>query len=152
MKLKKKTQKYLQIGAIALGGILLVGATAAIVGDEKEKTLDSLFGYQVAAIETDGDLDSSAKTNIVSNFVKVDGLKVIVENEDISFKLHYFDDDKEYLSASESMTEFDSTAEDVTVPVGADYVRVEFTHAEDDKITFGERLEYLKDVEVIYEK
>lgn len=152
MKLKKKTQKYLQIGAIALGGILLVGATAAIVGDEKEKTLDSLFGYQVAAIEMDGDLDSSAKTNIVSNFVKVDGLKVIVENEDISFKLHYFDDDKEYLSASESMTEFDASAEDVTVPVGADYVRVEFTHAEDDKITFAERLEYLKDVEVIYKK
>ena len=152
MKIKKKTQKYLQIGAIALGAVMLFGITSAIL-DDGERTLSPLTGYQVAAVETDGDLDKDAKTNIVSNFVPLDKLKVTNENEDISFVLHYYDDDKEFISSSaESMKEYDAAAEGVTVPAGAEYARIEFTHAEDDKISLTELWEYLKDVEVSYEK
>ena len=151
--MKKKTEKALKIGAIVLGAVLVVGSIVAITRETgDEKTLNRWTNFEVAAVDDKGDYDKDAETNIVSVLVEVDGLKVELDNEDLSFEVHYYDKDEEYISSTSALTEYDATDGETVIPDGAKYARVEITHADDDEITFGERLDYLKDVTVTIAK
>ncbi len=145
---KKKQNKWLIGLAIALGAVVLVGATFAIArGSEDTKELSRWTGFEVGAVDEKGDFDKDAETNIVSDLVKVDGLTIELDNEDLSYEVHYYDEDEKYISSTTALTvDYDSAS--VVLPDLAVYARVEITHAEDDEITFGERLDYLKDVTV----
>ncbi len=146
----KKKQMGKIIGGIAgvLAGIIALGTIVGLTRKD-EKTLNRWIDYEVAAVAEDGEFDRKAETNIVSKLVKVEGMKVeIKDNDNLSFKVHYYDEDKEYISSTATLTEFDAQAEDTILPEGAVYARVEFTHAKDDEISFDERIEYLGDVTV----
>ena len=148
MAKKKQMGKFIGIIAGVLAGIIALGTIIGLTRND-EKTLNRWFDFEVAAVEADGDLDKDAETNIVSDLVDVKGLKVeIDDNEDLTFKVHYYDEDGEYISSTAALTEYDAQAEDTVLPEGAEKARVEFTHAKDDEISFDERIEYLGDVKV----
>ena len=147
----KRTGKgWLWIVGGIVAGVVLLGSVVGITrSDDKEKTLNTWFGYEVGAIAEDGDFERSEKTNIVSDLVEVKGLKVEVDDEKLSYVVHYYDKDEKYISSTESFTgKYDAT--EMVIPDDAKYARVEITVSDDDEISLKERLEYLKDVEVKY--
>ena len=147
-KLNKQQKKWLGGIAVALGAVLAIGAVVAIArGNEEGKVLSSWFDFEVGAVDETGKFDKDAKTNIVSDLIEVEGMTIELENEDLSYEVHYYDEDEKYISSTAAMT-LDFDANEAVLPDLAVYARVEITHAEDDEITFGERLEYLKDVTV----
>ena len=151
---KKKLDKGLKIVVIAVAAILGIGAVAGIArGAKDETTLNRWFNYEVAAVNEEGEFEKDAETNIVSDLVEVEGMKVEIDkNDDLTFEVHFYDEDEKYLSSTAALTEFDAQAEDTVLPEGAKYARVEFTHADDDEISFDEMLEYLGDVTITLTK
>lgn len=146
--MKKKTKKLLMWVGALLGAVVVLGSATALSRGDTVK-LNRFTGFEVGAVETDGKVDSEAKTNIVSNMVAVEKLTVKV-GEGMTYKIHYFDEDGEYLESTESMTsDYD---ENVMKPAGAKKAIVEITVTDDDDISFRERLDYLKDVTVEYVK
>lgn len=148
--MKKKTKEII-VGIVAsVAAIFVVGfSAAAFRGDDEATKLNRFTGFEVGAVEADGKVDSEAKTNIVSDMVAVEKLTVKV-GEGMTYKVHYFDEDGEYLESTGDMTsDYD---ENVLKPDGAKKAIVEITVTDDDDISFRERLSYLKDVKVEYEK
>lgn len=147
-KRNKQQKKWLAGIAVALVAVLAIGAVTAIArGNDEGKELSSWFDFEVGAVDETGKFDKDAETNIVSDLIKVEGMKIELDNEDLSYEVHYYDEDETYISSTTAMT-LDFDASEAVLPDLAVYARVEITHAEDDEITFGERLEYLKDVTV----
>lgn len=148
MAKKKQMGKIVGIIAGVLAGIIALGTIIGLTRKD-EKTLNRWFDFEVGAVTEDGEFDKDAETNIVSDLVEVQGMKVKIDkNDDLTFEVHYFDKDEKYISSTAALTEFDAQAKDTVLPEGAKYARVEFTHAKDDEISFDERIEYLGDVTV----
>ena len=150
--MKKKTKEIL-IGVVAaIAAVFVVGLGAsAFRKDDGAVELNRWTGFEAGAIEADGGFDSEANTAIVSDMVAVEALTVSVDDEKLSYKIHYYDEDGEYLESTASMTA-DFAAADIVLPTGAAKARVEIFVEDDDEISFTERLSYLKDVTVEYEK
>ena len=147
---KKSGKTWLWIAGAVVAVIVLFGALIGFTRGDEVK-LNALTGFEVGAVEADGDFKSDEKTNIVSDLIPVEGMKVENDSDELSYVVHFYDKDEEYISSTESFTgKFD--AAEVVIPDTAKYARVEFTHEEDDEISLSERLEYLKDVEVSYVK
>lgn len=146
-KLNKQQKNWLVGIAVVLGAVLAIGAVTAIARGNEEEVLSSWFDFEVGAVDETGKFDRDAETNIVSKLIEVEGMKIELDNEDLSYEVHYYDEDETYISSTAAMT-LDFDANEAVLPDLAVYARVEITHAEDDEITFGERLEYLKDVTV----
>ena len=150
--MRKKTKEII-IGVVAaIAAVFVVGLGAsAFRKDEGKVELSRWTGFEAGAIEADGGFDSEANTAIVSDMVAVKALKVSVDDDKLSFKIHYYDEDGEYLESTASMTA-DYSAADIVLPTGAEKARVEIFVEDDEEISFTERLSYLKDVTVEYEK
>ena len=150
--MKKKTKEIILGVLAAIAAVFVVGfGASAFRKDEGAVELSRWTGFEAGAIEADGGFDKEANTAIVSDMVAVKALKVSVDNEKLSFKIHYYDADGEYLESTASMTA-DYSAADIVLPTGAEKARVEFFVQDDEEISFTERLSYLKDVKVEYEK
>ena len=152
--MNKKTKKYLIYVGAGLAAFAVIGMTAALAANKDDgKDLNPLVSFEVGAIEADGKFDSDAKTNIVSSLVKIDGLKIDIDTgSKLSYEVHYFNADEEYISSTQSMNMDYDAATVSNIPDLAMYVRVEFTHKDDDDITYFERLAYLQDVTVTVKK
>lgn len=150
---KKNGIKNAVIAVLALATVCM--GTALIVNGVSEPTKTLKTGdFHIATIEADGDYDGSGTTSLVSGYINADDLAIeLEENAVVSFKVYYFDKEKEFISVTESYTvETDGYNADEVTPENAKYARVEITPLEDNFISAFEKSEYAAQVTVTVEK
>ena len=149
--MKKKT--YGIIGAV-VAAVLAGGLVANFVADENRvdtKTIGAT-SYQIAMFDTEtGKIDKEDDAHILSNLITTDGLTITTsEDSDVEYVLHWFNEDKDYISSSEAQTG-DWTG---SVVSGAEYVRIEIDPVkdEDGKVSLWELPGYVAQLEVTVNK
>lgn len=139
------------VGGVAAVAIALsAGALAKISSMETTKDI-GFTNYGVGVIESDGSFDETVKQAVVSKYITTEGLTVTVEEDaPVTVELHFYNEDREYLSSLELVEEFTSES---TMPEGAEYVRVEITPTEDeDGVSIFELPGYVSHVDVVVAK
>lgn len=149
--MKKKTM-------VIAGGVLAVALAAGLITnfvmDENRvetKTIGAT-SYQVAVYDVDtGKIDKEDTEHILSDMITVDGLTIkMSEDSNVEYTLHWFNEDKDYLSSSEAQT--DDWAG--TVPTDAKYVRIEIDPVKDEDgvVSLFELPGYVAQLEVTVNK
>ena len=137
---------------IAVLSVLLVATGAALTVNllkDDTKTLKS-SNYSIAAVDTEGEVDKDKNSALVSGFVKVDDLEIeISENATVTYKVHYYNADKEYLSSTATLA---SDYVEGTLTEGTEYARVEITPTDDNYISIWEKSEYVSQITVTVER
>lgn len=149
--MKKKTM-------VIAGGVLAVALAAGLITnfvmDENRvetKTIGAT-SYQVAVYDIDtGKIDKADTEHILSDLITVDGLSIKTsEDSNINYTLHWFNEDKDYLSSSEAL------ADDFAgnVPDGAKFVRIEIDPVKDEDgvVSLFELPGYVAQLEVTVNK
>lgn len=153
MARRKSGFKRFIVGAV----VVLLAATAggAIVkacdnAKEDTKTLKTRH-YNIGVVEEDGDFKKDEKKSLVSDFVNADGLVIDIQDEDVTvtYKVHYYNENEEFISSTDVMTEDYVQGE---LDETAKLARVEITPTEDDKITIFEKSGYVGQVSVTVNK
>ena len=145
---KKSKIQSVVIGVLSAG--LLLSAGALIMNNANESTYElTTSKYEIAELADDGDLVKDGTSSLVSGFVRADDLQIeMSENAVVSYKVHYYDEDKEWLSSTTDLTA-DYTGE---APENAEYARVEITPLNDNYISLFEKAEYANQIKVTVEK
>jgi len=134
--------KTLWIVTFLLIAVLLIGMIFAFVkisDNENTKNVGSnVFNYSVGTLNEQGKYEEADGSIYLKDFTLVDGLTIDVDEDEeteFSYKVFFYDAEKNYLSATEDLTaDFDGTA----VPETAEYFRVVINPTEDNDITFFE--------------
>ncbi len=143
---KKAGLKWWHWVLIALGVVVVGGAVAGVSHASMDELKLNAGAYQVADVDELGRV-YEAKTAIVSKFIETQEVELVFEDKaEISVTIHFYDKDEAFLSSSDALTA-DTT---VTAPEGAEYIRVEIVHEDDDEISFLDKIEYAGQVDVIY--
>lgn len=129
--------------------VLTGGTLTAKMLQDDTKTLKT-SNYSIATVTNEGELDKAKKTSLVSNYVKAKDLDIdITENATVTYKVHYYNADKEYLSSTDILAVDYVESELVE---GTKYVRVEITPTEDNYISIFEKSEYASQIMVTVER
>lgn len=149
--MKKKTLGIVG-GVIALA--LAGGLVANFALDESRvdtKTI-GVTSYQIAAFDTGTQkIDKEDDAHILSDLIATDGLTITTsEDSNVEYVLHWFNEDKDYISTSEAQTG-DWTG---SVASGAEYVRIEIdpVRDEDGVVSLLELPGYVAQLEVTVNK
>lgn len=150
MAKKGKWLDWVVAGVATVAIALSAGALAKVSSMETTKDI-GFTNYSVGIIEEDGSFDKSVKQAVVSDYLSVEGFNITtLEDATVTVDLHFFNEDKEFLSTLETVEEFTSESE---LPEGAKYVRVEITPTEDeDGVSIFELPGYVAQVEVVVAK
>ena len=135
--------KNVVIGALC--ALVVVATLGATIAFSKVDSVDlGKSSYQIASI-VDGEVDKADKSSLVSNFVEVKGLKIeVAENAKASYVVHYYDENKEYVSSTEQL-EVDYSVE---APEDAKFARIEIIPTDDNFISVFEKGEYASQLKV----
>lgn len=113
---------YVLIAILACG---LIGVSVKLNNSVSTKTV-SAVSFTKGCIGSDGLLSTEGEQySAVSPFVNVDGLKVEIEEDDVKFKIHYYDENNDHIEASVMYTENFDSSSDNTVPSSASKARIE---------------------------
>lgn len=130
---------------------VVVGAHVA--GDNTDEI--GKYDYSIGAIDATGKIIESKKSIYTTDMQTVDGLTIELDEEtaNITYKVAFYNEDEEFLSLTESMSEdFDAT----NIPDGAAFFRVVITpnqvDGEDVTLTVFNYGKYAKQLEVSYSK
>lgn len=120
--------KQIIIGVII--AVLLIGMAGTIwIMNSKIKTRDiSSYSYEVGILDNQGRAveDNSALRS--KDFITADGLTVTVsENASVKYQLYFYDEDKQFVEASETLT----TDYTEAVTEGVAYVKIVITPTAD---------------------
>lgn len=120
--------KQIIIGVII--AVLLIGMAGTIwIMNSKIKTRDiSSYSYEVGILDNQGRAveDNSALRS--KDFITADGLTVTVsENASVTYQLYFYDEDKQFVEASETLT----TDYTEAVAEGVAYVKIVITPTAD---------------------
>lgn len=143
--------KTKNVAIVVLSTLLVLtgGALTVKMLQDDTKTLKS-SNYSIATVTDEGELDKAKKTSLVSNYVKAKDLDIdITENATVTYKVHYYNADKEYLSSTDILAVDYVESELVE---GTKYVRVEITPTEDNYISVFEKSEYASQITVTVER
>lgn len=143
--------KAKNVAIVVLSTLLVVSSGALTINLLKDdtKTLKST-SYTIAAVNSEGEVDKDKNTALVTGFVKADDMEIeISENATVTYKVHYYNADKEYLSSS---TTFATDYVEGELVEGTKYARVEITPTEDNYISIWEKSEYVSQVTVTVER
>ena len=147
MKAKNKSI----VKAVVAGLISLIAAAGLVVGavalNRTVTTVElTAWDYKVATLEADGDEDESEAAIVTKNFLPVEDLQIkIDEDAEISYRVFFYDEDEEFISATEALTaDFDESA----IPEGAKFAKILVTHEDDDEISWSEKGDYIAMLEV----
>lgn len=133
---------------IAVAGIVTVSAIAGVSYASKDELKLNAGAYQVADVDEQGRV-YEAKTACVSKFIETQKAELdFEEKSDVIVYIHYYDKDETFISSTAAMTD------DVTVaaPEGAKFMRFEVVPEDDEEISYLEMVEYVSQVEIVYEK
>ena len=147
---KKDKIQNTAIVILSLTTVASLGALVATNVSLETKVLKAL-DYQIATVADDGDVEKDGTSSLVSSLVNAEDLKIeISEKAVVSYKVHYYDEDKEWLhSTVELNVEYEA---ELPEGVEAKYARVEIIPNEDNYISIFEKAEYVSQVTVTVEK
>lgn len=153
MRFARTRNKWAIIVAFVLIAALIGAVIVLAVNLNKQITTKTVG----ASAFTQGSLDENGKVvksdeNIYSkDYIKVDGLKVVVkEKADIEYKLYFYGEDKAFISASADWLTADLDSS--TIPEGACFVRVVINPVEDNDINLFEIAKYASQLTITYNK
>lgn len=132
-----KSKWIVTLVAFLLIAAVLVGFGVKISQQEKTVTLNS-FGYSVGGINsTTGNVFETKKSIYTKNLCNVDGMEIeIGEDATITYKVAFYDKDKEFVSMSDAQNvDFDNA----NAPETAKYFRVVITpdQVDGEDVTIG---------------
>lgn len=157
LKKHKKADKIKWIVTTILIGVLSVGLIAVgvkVSNNEKTKTIDSsAWTYEIGAIDENGDYLRDTSSTVMKDFITTDGLKIDIQDDaTVTYSIHFYNEDQEYISSMENLTEdFDGTAENA-IPEGAEFVKVEVTPNNDAEVSFFEINSYVGQLSITVNK
>ena len=144
---KNETKHKIKNGVIIfLSGLVILAVTAAAFAFSKIDSFElDTINYQIAGVTEEGAVESSDKSSLVSSLVEVDGLKITVaDNAKAGYVVHYYDEEKEYISSSDVLDVDYSLA----APETAKYARIEIVPVDDNYISIFEKAEYTSQITV----
>lgn len=148
--MKKRNNVTLYIAGFLIAAVSFAGATA-LANKDDETTLSSINYERGYLNDVTGKLDDEEKIGIVTkNYYKLDELKGIsVEDDDVVAYINFYDEDKNYISYQEIVTEVEG-AEDFEgmIDAGAYYFKLEIVDNEDDEISLYDLYKLSKKVTV----
>ena len=152
---KIKTNKFkfaLSFVLIAILGIMTIGLAVKLNDSMTTKTLKA-SDYSVCALDSSGE-ETESDASLVSEFTTVDGLKCKLEEDaDIEYKLFFYNADKEFIVASDSLSSDVELSElSLSGIDDAEFVRVQIMPKEDSEISFFEKSSYVKQLTVTVNK
>lgn len=148
--MKQKTKKKLAIAGAVLGVAAII-ATGVSLNNKIEdqvstKSLTS-SDYVVAMLNDETGKKESSKNQLVSDYIKVDGLKITTNDKfDGEVQINYFDEAKHFKSVATL------DGEELSIPENVAYVRVEIIPNDDRDITLFTKASIVDQVKVSYNK
>ena len=126
--MRNKTKINVILAAIIVLGVMIIGAFSKIDTLQVNRKLTS-SDYQVGAISVEtGKVIESKQSFISKDLFEVEGSEIKVnEDSTVSYKVFFFDEDKTFISATDSLT-VDFDAENDIVE-GAKYFKIQITPA-----------------------
>ena len=152
---KNKSKNLLIFVSLILSVVALLSATFGIFGNKGEDANKvSRFDWVLGTINESGKTVDSKQNIITEAFYELRGAEIsIVKDAIITYKVAFYNEDKDFISFTESLNEdFDAT----TIPESAVYFRVVITPCEVDgeavKISAFNIRKYTKQLEIILAK
>ena len=145
--LKNETKHKIKNGIIVfLAGLVILAITATAFAVSKIDSYElKTINYQIASVTEEGNIETSSKTSLVSNFIEVEGLEITVEdNAKAGYVVHYYDENKEYVSSTDVL----DVDYSLTAPEDSKYARIEIVPTSDNYISIFEKAEYASQVNV----
>lgn len=134
--------------------LLLVSVVFAFVKiDRNEKTKKlgtNSFTYAIGLLNEEGEYEQGTSSIYLKDFCSVDGLTVEVkEKATVTYKLFFYDEDKEFLSATSDLSlNYDSAS----IPSSAEYFKIMITPTNDAEVSFFEISGYASQLTVSVNK
>ena len=145
-------RKFITILMFILIGVLSVGLiSVALKLDDSIKTRDvKASEYIIGSIGDTGKDVESTGSIVTEDLINVSGLTITVkEDANVTYKLFFYDNEKEFLSCSE---ELDSDTNSTTVVEGAKYFRIMITPENDSEVSLTEISKYANRLTVTVNK
>ena len=161
LKFLRKYKKYIKWGAIALGAVFAVGATAAIAvavtkSQEDTRKLNVTDYACYALVDETGLADKENKGNISSRgFYTIDGFKADIDKDaEVTYQLNFYDEDKVFLSVQNYSKDFNGSEISSLKSQGVCYVRVEIIPLADSdgEVSYLELPGYVSQLKVTIQK
>ena len=132
MAKKSKLKKVLAGVGIVLALATTGGLIAHWATNKKDDDVESAtVKYTIGVMTEDGKIDDGKKTSLISDFVEVENLVIDIPDEDsaVSYKVHYYNEDKEYVFSTDMFT---VDYEQGELGENIKYARIELTAVEED--------------------
>ena len=152
---KRKKFKIGKFGVIyALIAILSVSVmfvSIKVLSNEKTKTLGSnVFTYSIGLLDESGEYEKGTSSIYTKDYYSVDGLTIeLKEDADVTYKLFFFDEDKEYVSSTSDLS---ATFDNTKIPEKAEYFKIVITPTNDAEVSLFEVNNYAKQLTVTIDK
>ena len=149
---KRNSTKVKFIVVYVLIALLLVGLCATVITLDKQITTEtvSVWAFKNGALDAEGEYDESDGSIYMKNVESVDGLEIeVMEDAEVTYQIFFYDEDKEFLSASEELSADYVYANDVE---GAEYFRVVITPTDDEEIGLFEKNGYAKQLTITIDR
>lgn len=149
-----KSKWILTLVAFLLVAVVLISFGVKLSQQEKQKQAN-LLDYSIGTISsTTGKYVESNKSLYTKNLLKVEDMEIkVVEDATITYKVAFYDEDKDFVSMSDAQDDDFSSAD---IPEGAVYFRVVITpnqvDEEDVKITVLNLAKYSNMLKITYSK
>ena len=146
---KRKKFKIGKFGVIyALIAILSISVmffSVKVLNNEKTKTLGSnIFTYSIGLLDESGEYKKGTSSIYTKDYYSVDGLTIeLKEDADVTYKVFFFDEDKDFVSSTTDFTE---------IPESAEYFKIVITPTNDAEVSLSEVNSYAKQLVVTIDK
>ena len=149
---KRNSTKVKFLVVYVLIALLLVGMCATVITLDKQietKTV-SVWAFTNGALDAEGEYDESDGSIYMKNVESVDGLEIeVMEDAEVTYQIFFYDEDKEFLSASGELSADYVYGNDVE---GAEYFRVVITPTDDEEIGLFEKNGYAKQLTITIDR
>lgn len=124
--MRNKTKINVLIAAVVVLGLMLLGAFSKIDNLQANRKLTA-NDYNIGAVSVETGKVIESKQNFCSEMFEIDGAEIKVEEDaTASYKVFFYDEDKAYISATDTLSEDLATD---SIPETAKYFRVMVTPA-----------------------
>lgn len=138
---------------ISILSIAIIFAFVKIDKNEKTKTLGTnLFTYEIGLLDVEGEFEEGTSSICMKDFQDVDGLSIEIDDKaTITYKLFFYDADKEYIAESVT-SDLSSNYDSSLTPETAEYFKIMITPTNDAEVSVFEINDYASQLTVTVNK
>ena len=154
---KNKLTWWLVVISFVMSAVMFGAFIFGVVSNDTDSTTDVLSSsdYTLGTIDETGKILESKKSAYTKDMYDVTDLEITVDEETVTvtYRVVYYDEDKEFISATD---EFEGDYETTSLPENAKYFRLVVTpymvDGEDVTLTVFNKAKYVEQLEVTYKK